>query len=249
MKSAFMYTLTFTGRMPGAPLSKGGSMSWTLDSVRKVWICSCYSDLDGTAINNLAEYGEPFTPYEHPGWVEDFVPDFANVVVEMSQVEVMSHGYGRNITADQFPIVKRFLAEKPSIPTGTFSFERLIRLGYASGSDRWIHSNLYGWGPYSITSGDLDSADAAYVHGSVALALMAQTRFYNGNVLRRVDAEIGAGDDNWDFESDTIPPVVEVGVAVLLGPDHYNLDKPIKIRFVGPGKRSIVETPVQIPAR
>jgi len=241
-----MYTIRVSESSDSGAAGKECSMSWTLDAARKVWICSTYSDLDGGAINNLAEYGEPSSPYEHPGWIEGFDPDFGNITVEMTQLEVMNHGYGRNITADKFPIVKRFLDETPSIPFGTYSFDRLVKLKYARESDRWIHSNLYGWGPYAITAGDLDSADAAYVHGSVALALMAGTRFCNAPTVRRVDAEIGAGDDNWDFESATIPDVVNVAVAVLLGPDHYNLENPIKIRFTGPGKRSVVEQNIRV---
>jgi hypothetical protein len=226
-------------------------MSWTLDAARKVWICTSYSDLNGYTINNLAEYGQPHSPYEHPGWVEEFDPDFANVVVEMPQSEVMANGYGRNITAKDFPYVKRFLEKDVSVSNGTYSFDDLVKLKAASDSsgksDRWIRTHLYGWGPYAITAGALDPGDAAYVHGSVSFALMTSgTKFIKSDTLCRVEAEIGAGNDNWDFNSGTIPDVVNVTVGVLLGPDHYNLEKPIRIQFTGPGKQSVVERRFQV---
>jgi len=224
-------------------------MAWVLDKERKVWKCSSYSDLDGDTINNFAQWGEPFTPYEHPGFDGDFEPDFANVVIEMPQLQVMTHGYGRNITAENFPIVKRFLGTPFPLPMGTYSFNDLVRLKYAKKqSERWINTNLYGWGLWAVTAGDLDYTDGAYVHGSVSLALMSGTTFTSQPTYHRVDAEIGAGDDNWDFESDTIPAGVETAVASILGPDRYNLEGPIKIQFTGPGKRSVA-TSVQTPPK
>jgi len=218
-------------------------MSWTLDRARKVWGCSKFFDLDGTTINNFAEYGQPYTPYEHPGFDADFEPDFSNVIIEMPQQQVMTHGYGKNITATDFSIVERFLDSASPLPLGTYSFDDLLSLKYAKNkSERWISTNLYGWGRWGITSGDLDFADAAYVHGTVSLALMSSTRFINQPAFRQVDAEIGAGDDNWDFDSSTIPLAVEAGVATIFGPDHYNLDGPIQIRFIGPGKRSTAKS-------
>jgi hypothetical protein len=67
---------------------------------------------------------------------------------------------------------------------------------------------------------------------------MKPTAFLYKPRRREVKAEIGAGDDNWDFESSTIPKVVEAAVATVLGPDHYNLEGPITINFRGPGKKS-----------
>jgi len=70
---------------------------------------------------------------------------------------------------------------------------------------------------------------------------MKSTIFVYSQFSRKVSAEIGAGDDNWDFNSATIPDMINFTVAAVLGPDHYNLDAPIKIQFVGPGKRSVIE--------
>ena len=215
-------------------------MSWTLDTKTGVWKCTSYADLNYAEINNLAEYGQPFSPYE-PGFLHDFTPDFGNVVVEMPQLEVMTHGYGKNLKADTFPLVKRFLNEQLPIPIGTYGFDDLVRLQFAKAGDRWIRSNLYGWGGYGISAGSIAAGDAAYIHGTVSLALMKSTRFYYSRASRRVDAELGAGDDNWDFTSSTIPRVFNAAVAAILGPDHYNLTAPIKIRFIGSGRRSVAE--------
>lgn len=74
---------------------------------------------------------------------------------------------------------------------------------------------------------------------TVSFALMRHTVFVVTSTERRVDTEIGAGDDNWDFNSSTVPSVVNGTVAALVGPDHYNLTGPIKIRFRGVGKRMV----------
>ena len=217
-------------------------MSWLLDKVRGVWKCTRYSDLNYAEINNLAEYGQPKSPYE-PGFDQNFVPDFAKIVVEMPQLEVMTVGYGRNVQVDSFPVVSRFLKEKLSIPNGTYDFDTLVRLGFAKKSERWLSTNLYGWGRYGVSAGAIDGGDAAYIHGTISLALMKSTRFICSPTKRRVEAEMGAGDDNWDFNSATIPRIINATVAAVFGPDHYNLEAPIKIVFTGPGKRVFIERP------
>ncbi len=217
-------------------------MSWELIQSTGIWRCSRYADLDAVAINNLAEYGQPFSPYDPPGlFVHDFVPDFAHVILEMPQVEVMTNGYGRDLQAASFPIVSSFLDEELPFARGEYTFADLVELGFTAAADRGIAGDLYLGGSNGFTPGALEAADAAYVHGTVAAALMAGTRFVYADELRRVDAEMGALDDNWDFESDTIPDIVEVFVAAALGPDHYNLTGPIVLRYTGPGRRSVVE--------
>ena len=115
----------------------------------------------------------------------------------------------------------------------------MVDKGLCSKSDRWINTDLYGLGSYGITSGSISAADAAYIHGSVSFALMKSTLFSRRGELRNVIAEIGAGNDNWDFNSGTIPRFANIAVGTLLGPAHYNLTAPIQIRFTGPGKISI----------
>lgn len=215
-------------------------MSWSLDRSAGIWKCTSYSDLNYAEINNLAEYGQPMSPYES-GFDQDFDPDFKKVIVEMPQIEVMTNGYGRNITAESFPIVQRFLSEGLTFPVGHYRFDDLVRLGFAKKSDKRIQSNLYGWGSYGITAGKINAGDAAYIHGTVSFALMSGTKFIYETNIRRVEAEIGAGDDNWDFNSATIPTIVNATVGVIFGPDHYNLEAPIQIHFRGDGKRSIAQ--------
>jgi hypothetical protein len=70
---------------------------------------------------------------------------------------------------------------------------------------------------------------------------MNSTRFNHSQYLRQVKAEIGAGNDNWDYNSANINSRLNALVGTLLGPDHYNLTAPIKIKFTGLGKPSIVE--------
>lgn len=224
-------------------------MSWSLDKARGIWKCTKYSDLNYAEITNLAEYGEPFSPYE-TGFDPDFVPDFGNVIVEMPQLEVMTNGYGKNITAETFPIVTSFLDMAEllmdrwyGIPKATHTFDDLVKFGFAKKTDRWIKTNLYGWGGYGITAGSIDSGDAAFIHGTVSIALMASTRFTYGGAARSVDAEIGAGSDNWDFNSGTIPGWLNGAVATIFGPDHYNLTGPIQIQYTNPGKKSMAKRP------
>lgn len=238
-------------------------MSWSFDSTRKIWKCSSYSDLQYAEINNFAEYGQPYSPYVQ-GYDHDHDPDFDNIVIEMPQSEVMFNGYGKNITTLDFPIVNHFLdnglitgdsryipheVERVTdavltavglldkLPRGEHRLGDLISKGVARNRDRFIRTNLYGWGSYGISAGDIDSADAAFIHGTVSFALKRDTLFCVEPKARRVKAEIGAGDDNWDFNSSTIHPVVNATVATLAGPDHYNLTSAIKILFRGEGKK------------
>lgn len=211
-------------------------MGWTLDAARGVWRCTSYSDLNYAEINNLAEYGQPSSPYE-AGYDHNFVPDFGHVTVEMPQLEVMTSGYGRNIQAESFPVARKFLNDSLTLAAGTYDFRTLVRLGFAAEGDRWLRTNLYGWGSYGISAGSINAGDAAYIHGTVSLALMAGTRFIYAPPRRQIDAELGAGNDNWDFNSSSIPRAINGAVAAIFGPDHYNLTAPIRMIFTGPGRR------------
>jgi hypothetical protein len=51
-------------------------------------------------------------------------------------------------------------------------------------------------------------------------------------------AEIGAGDDNWDFESSNWKAKLLNPIVGAVFVDHYNLGAPIRINFVGPGEPS-----------
>jgi hypothetical protein len=197
-----------------------------------VWRCTKYSDLNYAEINNFAEYGSPVSPYE-AGFDQKFDPDFAHVTIEMPQSEVMNHGFGMAIDARSFPIVRRFLSEALPIPFGTFHFDDLVRSGLAKRQDRVLLTNLY----TSSARGDINPADAAYIYGTVGFAIMRSSTFSYSANLREVNLEIGALDDNWDFESGTlVAKMLNPLVAATFGPDHYNLEAPIRIRFIGPGR-------------
>lgn len=213
-------------------------MTWTLDSsgTHAIWRCSSYSDLNYAEINNFAHYGQPFSPYES-GFKQNHVPDFANIIIEMPQSEVMINGYGRNIQGRSFPIVQKFLRLGHKLPLKTFTLKDLVTHQFARLSQRWIKSNLYGYGAHNIDAGTINSGDAAYIHGTVSFALMRSTRFHHNAKGRLVEAEIGAGNDNWDFNSSNVPVIVNALVKTLFGPDHYNLTAPIQLRYTGSGKR------------
>ena len=74
-----------------------------------VWKATRYDDLHYAEINNLAQYGQPYSPYES-GYHHNHVPDFGNIVVQMPHTQVMTNGYGRNIRPGDFPIVTSFLS-------------------------------------------------------------------------------------------------------------------------------------------
>ena len=233
-------------------------MTWRYDATRQIWACTSYSDLQYAEINNFAEYGQPWSPYQQ-GYVHSHVPDFGNIVVEMPQTEVMNAGYGRNVTATDFPLVNSFLrtgdadtdgavrgaaenafralgGSSDALPVGRHLLGTLIDTRVVSNADRFIRSNLYGWGSYGVSSGSVTAGDAAYIHGTISFALMRSTVFVVDPTFRRVEAEIGAGDDNWDFNSSTIGGPLNATVAAIFGPDHYNLTAPIRIQYRGTGK-------------
>lgn len=218
-------------------------MGWSLvqKDNHNVWVCEHYSDLKRKEINNLAEYGQPWSPSDR-GFIKTFTPDFSKIIVEMPQRALMSEGYGANIQAGSFPVVHRFLYEKPPMPYGNdYHFDDLVKYGFARRGDRTIQSNLYGTGQYKLSAGSIDASDAAYIHGTVAFALMKSTRFIYSETVRRVEAEIGALDDNWDFASSTIPDWLNKVVAATMGPSNNKLKAPILLQYRGPGKLSVAQ--------
>ena len=215
-------------------------MGWTLNRTTATWVCTSYDDVTSGVMNDFAEYGQPYSPYE-PGFDHDFYPNFANIIIEMPQTAVMTDGYGQDLTAEHFPIVLKFLDEDLSLPFGTYTFDQLVAQGFAKKSDRTLGGNLYTGGTNGFVPGSIGGPDAAYVHGTVSAALMKSTTFKYEDGLRQVDAEIGARNDNWDFQSATIPDFLNRLVEIILGPSHNNLDGPISLNYTGPGKKSLAE--------
>jgi hypothetical protein len=210
-------------------------MGWTLRTEAdgtQVWRCSRYADLNYAEINNFAEYGSPVSPYEK-GFNQDYVPDFKKIIIEMPQSEVMNNGFGKMAGLHMFAIAQRFLNDSLPIKFGSYSFDDLVKAGLARRQDRFNATNLY----TTSAQGDISAGDAAYIYGTVGFALMRGTRFVYSEKAREITAEIGALNDNWDFESSTgIARVLNPLVAATVGPDHYNLEAPITIRFTGPGR-------------
>src|SRR5690242_2338636 len=220
-------------------------MSWSLDKGRNVWKCTEYSDLQYDEIINFAQWGQPRNPYQRGFLSEDeFLPDFKNVVIEMPQAEVMAKGYGQNVVATDFPVVNRFLTEIPlTLPVGSYTFAELVARRYATSADRTIRDDLYGSLFGRAVPGTISPGDAAFIHGSVSFRLKKSTRFVRKPEKREVYAEIGAGDDNWDFESSNWKAkILNPGVFAVFV-DVYNLEAPIQINFVGSGKTSTVAKP------
>ena len=211
---------------------------------RTVWRASEYADLQYDEINNLAEYGQPRNP-DQAGFEHDFVPDFQNVIIQISHHTMMDDGHGKNIGPTHFPIINQFLKGDIIVPDGTYSFIALQHLQKVQKADRTISNNLYHF--RNITSGIITYRDAAYIYGSVGYALKHNTRYEKRGNTYVVQGEMGVLDDNWDFISaHPIAKTLNPLVAAFLGPDNYNLepnpDAPgdtmgrIEIEYVGPGK-------------
>jgi hypothetical protein len=225
-------------------------MSWSLDRTRNVWVASEYDDLQYAEINNLAEFGQPFE-LDKDGWIADYEPDFSNIVVEMPQIKVMTVGYGATVQPTDFPIVRRFLSpsESAKLPDGTYRFDDFVRTGFANDHARWYDASMYrrfatSLLPYGLKrhTGDIDPADAAYIHGSVSFALkIATSTFVKTAASRKVTVEMCVGNDNFDCESDNLLQVFDATVCAVAGPAHFNMDKPILIHFTGPGKIATAE--------
>ena len=213
---------------------------------KTVWRASEYADLQYDEINNLAEYRQPRSP-DQAGFDHDFIPDFQNVIIQIPHHTMMDNGHGKNIRPTHFPIINQFLNGDITVQDGTYSFIALKSLQKVQKSDRTISGHLYGFSNIPTTSGTINAAYAAYIYGSVGYALKHNTRYEKRGNTYVVQGEMGVIDDNWDFISDnTTANILNPLVAVLLGPDHYNLEPNpavpgdimgrIEIEYIGPGK-------------
>lgn len=224
-------------------------MGWRLiedGAGRKIWRASEYTDLQYADINNLAQWGQPNSPYED-GYNHEFVPDFKNVIVQIPHEVIMNDGHGKHIAASNFPIADKFLKGQIQVQNGCYSFRQLKDTGKLPHFRRTIHGNLYGTGSIPTTSGAISNADAAYIYGSVGYALMRSTRYVKCGHYYTIRGEIGVLDDNWDFQSDNpIAKALNPLIAAIFGPSHYNLEPNpnapgdamgrIDIEYIGDGK-------------
>ncbi len=224
-------------------------MSWKKITERgiTIWECSHYSDLQYNEILNLAQHGQPKSPSQ-AGFDQFFNPDFKNIIVRMPQAQVMNEGYGKSIKPEHFPFAKKFLDSQYDLPNGKYTFSNLLKLGIVKKQDRFTYTNLYkgmASTPLHPSSNDITSPDAAFIHGTVGFALMASTLFEVYEHSYVIRAEIGAIDDNWNYQSTTdiakkLNPIVAAvfGDAKNLQPNKAKGEKhgQIDIQFRGGGK-------------
>jgi hypothetical protein len=84
--------------------------------------------------------------------------------------------------------------------------------------DAFLGGDLYV--PLQFDGGEISSADAAYIHGTVAFKLRSAKFTVSGD-KRKVEGEVAALDDNWDFKSNTmVAKLLNPIVAALFGPHH-----------------------------
>ncbi len=178
-------------------------MGWQLFASSRgeyIWRCDFYSDLQYSTINNFAEFGQPHNRLEQ-GFDKNLDASLdinREIIIEMSQREVMENGYGRKINPELFPAIRRFLSGSVKVPDGTHTFKDLLSKNIFVKGDNIVKTDLYTGA--LIDSGTISRGDAAYIHGTVAFALMSDTKFTVNGRNRTVSAEFGARHDNWDFE-------------------------------------------------
>jgi len=116
-------------------------MAWKriVKGSKSIWVCSKYSDLQYRHITNLAQWGQPYDPYE-AGFDHGFDPDFANVIVRMPHRAVMNNGYGKLIKPKHFPVISKFLnGEIAPKANGFYSFAQLLAQKLVDKDDLRIH--------------------------------------------------------------------------------------------------------------
>jgi len=162
------------------------------------WTSTNISELDMIAINNFAEWGQPVSPYQN-GFNHEIYNNWdGNVTIRYPQLEVMNNGYGVSVGGGSFSAIQNWTSGQIAVQNGVYSFNDLVDLGVFQNSDRKLPGNLYSG---ELDSGSISTTDAAYVHGTVQFALMANTTFYSANGNYWVVSEVGAFDDNFDFQS------------------------------------------------
>ena len=72
------------------------------------WMVDDITDFFSGDMNNLLQYGQPYTPYM-PEFDRDS-PFNNDVSVTFSQSDVMTNGYGESISASDFPVVSQWIA-------------------------------------------------------------------------------------------------------------------------------------------
>ncbi|WP_153039771.1 Hint domain-containing protein [Pseudovibrio sp. Ad37] len=170
-----------------------------------------------TTVNNLLSYGQPWQPndvkYDHV--TQSLYANTGNVTVEMPQNQVMTYGYGSGVTLDDFGVSK-ILGKGVNLANGYYTKQDLIDEGLATNSDFSVSSQLYTPG-LNIADGSIFEA---YVHGTVRFGIGSESKFIvvDGKFVE-IEADLRAYDDNFDFESSTIPDWLNGVVLSSVGPN------------------------------
>ena len=215
-------------------------MSWNYDSLTRTWTASDVSDLNMTSANNLIVHGQPYQPSD--GFVFDPIisSNFQSnptVNVQMPQRQIMEFGYGSGVQVSDFGL-NSLLGDNVGLADGVYSSQDLRDSGLLTESDFRVSSQLYTPG-LNIADGGVT---AAYVHGKVQFRIGDESQFIVQNgVLVEIQADLRAFDDNFNFESDTIPDWMNAGVQYTLGPGS---DVPegaiVLLQYNGEGRLEIV---------
>ncbi len=194
-------------------------MPWTFDIHTNTWTASEFSDLNMTTANNLIVHGQPYQPSDGGLFDASLSSNFQsspnpNVTVQMPQSQIMNFGYGAGVQVSDFG-VNSLLGENLGLEDRTYTRAELIDAGVASMSDFQVFSTLYTPGANVADGG----AIAAYVHGSVGFAIGTESTFVVENgVLIEISGDLRAFDDNFNFESDSVPDLVNTIIQYTLGP-------------------------------
>ncbi len=193
-------------------------MAWSFDENSLKWYASEYSDLNMTTANNLLAYGQPWQPNDAGKFnnvIYSSYKNTGNVTVEMPQNQVMTYGYGSGVTLNDFGI-SNYLGKDVNLANGYYTKQDLIDEGIATSSDFAVGSQLY-IPVFDIADGNIFEA---YVHGTVRFGIGNDSRFVvvDGKLVE-IEADLRAYDDNFDFESSTIPDWLNGAVLSAVGPD------------------------------
>ncbi|MGH0004871.1 Hint domain-containing protein, partial [Pseudovibrio ascidiaceicola] len=228
---------------------------WSYDTSKDAWVADDINFVKGDDFNNLLRFGQPFDPSNHftgRFYRHDLVentPELGPTVI-FSQENVITHGYGSNISFDDFKLVKDFNSGKYSkkLQEGTtYTLSDLQSIGISppdiksNGQDYGDHAlstDLYGTGdPYPGSDRPLEMA---YIFGSVRYEISPDTTFKIVDGKLVIDGHIRLTEDNFNHTGgvpDLLSAVVQVGAG-----DHSNFER-VLIQYEGEGaSRRIVKT-------
>ncbi|MCF2869851.1 hypothetical protein L0664_02110 [Octadecabacter sp. G9-8] len=222
---------------------------WTYDPIANAWRCDDVRYTSGGDFNNLLQYGQPFDPNNNITG-QFFIQEIAYNVpaagptVIFQQENVLTMGFGKNITFDDFDVVKNIKAglhDDTLVEGQVYTLAELKTLGVspevigANGQDYGDHAlstNLYGTGtPYPGTSTYPD--EMAYIFGSVRFQISDDSTFQivDGELVTSGRVELFS--DDFNHESSSLSPWLSAFVAVIAG-EAVNWER-VEILYEGQG--------------